>query len=191
MFTRYDDNLARHIYLRTLQDINEALFYKLVTDHPEEMLLIVCTPTIARLSLYTAIGPGPGQPARVVTGASMPLRVWHTDEVTPLAPHPNDPALVVRSSGTEFLTTFTIIAPRRACPPRPCTIPRRARRGARRSWPGRGICCGCGGCPAVRAQWACGTPPHREVAPAQGVRQAGHQLPPRGRAGPEKEGVRS
>ena len=24
--------------------------------------------------------------------ASMPLRVWRTDEVTPLAPHPNDPA---------------------------------------------------------------------------------------------------
>ena len=70
MFTRYDDNLARHIYLRTLQDINEALFYKLVTDHLEEMLPIVCTPTIARLSLYTAIGPGPGQPARVFTGAT-------------------------------------------------------------------------------------------------------------------------
>src|SRR5262245_51673252 len=25
--------------------------------------------------------------------ASMPLRVWRTDEVTPLSPHPNDPAL--------------------------------------------------------------------------------------------------
>jgi muconolactone D-isomerase len=24
--------------------------------------------------------------------ASMPLRVWHTDEVTPLTPHPSDPA---------------------------------------------------------------------------------------------------
>ena len=24
--------------------------------------------------------------------ASMPLRVWRTDQVTPLAPHPNDPA---------------------------------------------------------------------------------------------------
>ena len=24
---------------------------------------------------------------------SMPLRVWRTDEVTPLSPHPNDPAL--------------------------------------------------------------------------------------------------
>jgi hypothetical protein len=44
VFTRYDDNLAGHIYLRTLQDISEALFYKLVTDYPEEMLLIVCGP---------------------------------------------------------------------------------------------------------------------------------------------------
>lgn len=25
--------------------------------------------------------------------ASMPLRVWRTDEVTPLAQHPNDPAI--------------------------------------------------------------------------------------------------
>jgi muconolactone D-isomerase len=25
--------------------------------------------------------------------ASMPLRVWRADEVTPLSPHPNDPAL--------------------------------------------------------------------------------------------------
>jgi muconolactone D-isomerase len=24
--------------------------------------------------------------------ASMPLRIWRTDEVTPLTPHPNDPA---------------------------------------------------------------------------------------------------
>jgi muconolactone delta-isomerase len=43
--------------------------------------------------------------------ASMPLRVWRTDEVTPLASHPNDPALAPRSSGSEFLTTFTIIVP--------------------------------------------------------------------------------
>ena len=26
--------------------------------------------------------------------ASMPLRIWRTDEVTPLQPHPNDPAQV-------------------------------------------------------------------------------------------------
>jgi len=66
-FTRYDDNLARHIYL--LQAINEALFYKLVTDHAEEMLRS-CAPDDRQAVLYTAIGPGPGQPARVVTGAT-------------------------------------------------------------------------------------------------------------------------
>jgi muconolactone delta-isomerase len=40
--------------------------------------------------------------------ASMPLRVWRTDEVTPLARHPNDPALAAGNADTEFLTTFTI-----------------------------------------------------------------------------------
>jgi muconolactone delta-isomerase len=43
--------------------------------------------------------------------ASMPLRVWRTDEVTPLSPHPNDPAPPARSGATEFLTTFTISIP--------------------------------------------------------------------------------
>jgi muconolactone delta-isomerase len=43
--------------------------------------------------------------------ASMPLRVWRSDEVTPLAPHPNDPALPPAATGTEFLTTFTISVP--------------------------------------------------------------------------------
>jgi muconolactone delta-isomerase len=42
---------------------------------------------------------------------SMPLRVWRTDEVTPLSPHPNDPALAARKRGTEFLTTFTTSVP--------------------------------------------------------------------------------
>ena len=43
--------------------------------------------------------------------ASMPLRVWRTDEVTSLAPHPNDPALAPGNTGTEFLTTFSISVP--------------------------------------------------------------------------------
>jgi muconolactone delta-isomerase len=43
--------------------------------------------------------------------ASMPLRVWRTDEVTPLSPHPNDPALTARGGATEFLTTFTVSIP--------------------------------------------------------------------------------
>jgi muconolactone delta-isomerase len=43
--------------------------------------------------------------------ASMPLRVWRTDEVTPLAPHPNDPGLPPRPGGAEFLTAFTVTIP--------------------------------------------------------------------------------
>lgn len=50
---------------------------------------------------------------------SMPLRVWRTDESTPLSPHPNDPAGQPadtsrhrgHADGAEFLTTFTITIP--------------------------------------------------------------------------------
>jgi len=43
--------------------------------------------------------------------ASMPLRVWRTDEVTALSPHPNDPGLDAGELGSEFLTTFVIVVP--------------------------------------------------------------------------------
>ena len=45
--------------------------------------------------------------------ASMPLRVWRTDQVTPLSPHPNDPDPAPRPAkgGTEFLVTFTVTVP--------------------------------------------------------------------------------
>jgi muconolactone delta-isomerase len=50
--------------------------------------------------------------------ASMPLRVWRTDEVTPLSQHPNDPppgspagGAEARDTVGEFLTTFTLTVP--------------------------------------------------------------------------------
>jgi muconolactone delta-isomerase len=44
--------------------------------------------------------------------ASMPLRIWRHDAVTPLAPHPNDPpSRPARLAGREFLTTFTLRVP--------------------------------------------------------------------------------
>jgi muconolactone delta-isomerase len=45
--------------------------------------------------------------------ASMPLRVWRKDEVTPLSPHPNDPAAAPAGagSGVEFLVTLTTAVP--------------------------------------------------------------------------------
>jgi muconolactone delta-isomerase len=59
------------------------------------------------LGLFAAVDGG--QIEEVL--ASMPLRVWRTDEVTPLAPHPNDPVLTARNAGAEFLTAFTISIP--------------------------------------------------------------------------------
>jgi len=43
-----DDDLERHIYLRAVQDTNEVLFYRLLSEHLYEMLPVVYDPTIAR-----------------------------------------------------------------------------------------------------------------------------------------------
>ena len=44
--------------------------------------------------------------------ASMPLRVWRTDEVTLLSPHPNDPERAdTDGGGAEFFVTFTVMVP--------------------------------------------------------------------------------
>jgi len=42
------DNLDRHIYLRTLQDCNETLFYALLNRYIEEMLPLIYTPTVGQ-----------------------------------------------------------------------------------------------------------------------------------------------
>jgi muconolactone delta-isomerase len=66
------------------------------------------------LGLFAAADDG--QLEDVLT--SMPLRVWRTDEVTPLAPHPNDPAAGPGPPGPaagdglrEFLVVFTETVP--------------------------------------------------------------------------------
>lgn len=47
--------------------------------------------------------------------ASMPLRIWRSDAVLPLSPHPNDPASMGAGStqrvGSEFLITMTVVVP--------------------------------------------------------------------------------
>jgi muconolactone delta-isomerase len=52
------------------------------------------------------------QDALEVTLASMPLRIWRQDEVTPLLPHPNDPTSPPARDGTqEYFTWFTVTIP--------------------------------------------------------------------------------
>ena len=46
-YTRKEDDLERHIYLRALQDNNEVLFYRLLLEHIEQMTPIIYTPTVA------------------------------------------------------------------------------------------------------------------------------------------------
>jgi malate dehydrogenase (oxaloacetate-decarboxylating) len=40
------NDMARHINLRALQDMNETLFYRVISEHIEEMLPIIYTPTV-------------------------------------------------------------------------------------------------------------------------------------------------
>ena len=45
-YSRQPDALAKHVYLSHLRDRNEILFYRLISDHLDEMLPIVYTPTV-------------------------------------------------------------------------------------------------------------------------------------------------
>ena len=55
-FRRNSDPLAKYIYLTTLQNRNETLFYRLVEANLEEMIPIIYTPTVGQACLeYGAI----------------------------------------------------------------------------------------------------------------------------------------
>ncbi len=45
-FTSKTSPLERHIFMRALQDTNETLFYRLVTDHIFEMMPVIYTPVV-------------------------------------------------------------------------------------------------------------------------------------------------
>lgn len=47
-YEEIEDDLRKHIFLNALQDQNEVLFYRLLSEHLYEMLPVVYDPTIAR-----------------------------------------------------------------------------------------------------------------------------------------------
>ena len=47
-YVRAKDDLAKNVYLTALRDRNEVLFYRLLSEHVDEMLPIIYTPTIGQ-----------------------------------------------------------------------------------------------------------------------------------------------
>ena len=45
-YSQFENELDKHIYLRNIQDTNETLYYSLITNHLEEMMPIIYTPTV-------------------------------------------------------------------------------------------------------------------------------------------------
>jgi malate dehydrogenase (oxaloacetate-decarboxylating) len=42
----FTSNMDKHIYLRAIQDTNETLYYKLITEHLDEIMPLIYTPTV-------------------------------------------------------------------------------------------------------------------------------------------------
>jgi malate dehydrogenase (oxaloacetate-decarboxylating) len=54
-YSRQPDDLNKNVYLASLRDRNEVLFYRLLTEHMQEMLPIVYTPTNGPSSCFCPI----------------------------------------------------------------------------------------------------------------------------------------
>lgn len=47
-FSSFQSDIDKHIYLRNIQDTNETLYFRLVTDHLQEVMPLIYTPTVGQ-----------------------------------------------------------------------------------------------------------------------------------------------
>jgi malate dehydrogenase (oxaloacetate-decarboxylating) len=96
-YRRKDSDIERYIFLMSLQDRNETLFYKLLGRHISEMMPIIYTPVVGAASqLYSHIYRRP---------RGLYISYHHRGEIKRLlanAPHP-DVAIIVVTDGERVL----------------------------------------------------------------------------------------
>jgi len=98
-FSREPDPLAKHVFLALLQDRNEVLFFRLVSDHLREMLPIVYTPTVGdAISQYSHEYRGP---RGVYLSVEAPGDIDRAFDDTGLGP--DDVDLIVATDGEAIL----------------------------------------------------------------------------------------
>ena len=96
-FSSKPDDLEKYIYMISLQDRNETLFYRLIMDHLEEMLPIVYTPTVGKAcQLFSHIFRRPR--GLYITANN----IHNVDEVLRNAPFSNV-SLIVATDGERIL----------------------------------------------------------------------------------------
>ena len=76
-FHRLPSALEKYIFMTSLHDRNEALFFRIVIDNPDEMMPIIYTPTV---------GPGVPEVRPHLPAAARPVR--HGRRPRPRAQHP-------------------------------------------------------------------------------------------------------
>jgi len=96
-YQRKPSDLEKYIFLTSLQNRNETLFYRLVQEHPEEMIPIIYTPTVGQACLEY------GNILRRPRGVFLSLRErGRVSEVLRHWPYP-DARLIVVTDGERIL----------------------------------------------------------------------------------------